>query len=134
MAEDKQNRDDSEQTTHDNVITTMETELKRAWRKDIYTNPGQSKENPVKRHGVTVYPDIFQYVGGDVTDIYEVETSESVRDEEVDQWKRYSEGTGRFHLVVPEQSLEKARTLAEQNNITVNVWHIFDDEGNVREL
>ena len=112
------NRDISDATSHDRVITEIKNVLNQK-DFDIYTNPGQEKNAGIGDN----YPDVIMTAKGTtkVRFVLEIETDASVTWEEaITQWKKYSqEINATFYLVVPQQLLSKAVTLCQQAGINV---------------
>lgn len=101
---------------HDRVVKAIKSRLnENAY--DVYINPGQEKHAHIGDN----YPDVIMTEKGNntVKFILEVEVSSSVTQEEAErQWKKYAnEINATFYLVVPENSLEKAKKLCQNNNI-----------------
>lgn len=101
-------------SVHDKVIAKI-----KAWKEGqgryVVTNPGQEKnsEGSVKRDDQTVYPDVVvrPKKGEPIDGLYEVETPDSIDEEEADQWKTYNAGKSSFYLVVPGGYVQKAKDL-----------------------
>jgi len=112
---------------HDSIINTVASALESQGF-FVKTNPNQKKDNPVERKGgYTYYPDLFVIENEKVTRVYEVETEDSITDEEAEnQWKPYSDGAADFYLVVPEKSLSKAKELVNKYNIDVKDYYTFN--------
>jgi len=79
--------------------------------------------HPEKTMGVKVtendviYPDILVVLDGKVSVSGEIETEESVDEEEASQWAKYSEYAGPLYLYVPKGYALKADMLASGANI-----------------
>ena len=104
------------QGLHDRVINELPDVLnQRAY--DIYKNPGQEKNVGIGEN----FPDIIMTLKDQSTVkfILEVETEDSVtQDEAINQWKRYAdEIDATFYIVVPVNSLSKAKELCKRNDI-----------------
>lgn len=101
---------------HDRVINEIVEHLNQI-SYDVYTNPGQQKNAGIGDN----YPDVIMTEKGTKTVkfILEVEVAESVTQEEASrQWKKYAtEINASFYIVVPLQSLGKARELCQINNV-----------------
>lgn len=101
-------------SVHDKVIAKI-----KAWKEGqeryAVTNPGQEKnvEGSVKRGDQTVYPDVVvrPKKGEPIDELYEVETPDSIDEEETGQWKKYNAGKSSFYLVVPEGYVSVAKNL-----------------------
>lgn len=101
---------------HDRVVREIVSHLNQT-RYDVYINPGQEKNAGIGDN----YPDVIMTEKGTrtVKFILEVEVTESVtQDEAIRQWKKYAtEINASFYIVVPIQSLNKAKELCQKNNI-----------------
>ena len=101
---------------HDRVVKEIVGHLNQQ-NYDIYINPGLEKNAGIGEN----YPDVIMTEKGTKTVkfILEVETSDSVtNDEALKQWKKYAtEINASFYIVVPIQSLNKAKELCQKNNI-----------------
>ncbi len=104
------------ETLHDRVVKEIVGHLNQT-KYDIYTNPGQEKNAGIGDN----YPDVIMTEKGTKTVkfILEVEVADSVTQEEADrQWKKYAtEINASFYIVVPIQSLNRAKELCQKNNI-----------------
>lgn len=113
----------AEKKNHDEIITSMESKLTKLGFL-VKINPSTSKKHGVKRGDMTFYPDLYVYeIRGEkniVTRLYEVETQNTVNDDEAkDQWEKLAAGKSNFYLVVPQDSLDIAKELAGKYNISV---------------
>ena len=120
------NRTLNEQSEHDNVINYAYSRLNKQTH-DVYINPGSHKNTSVNG----LYPDIIITAKGDkvVKFIIEVETANSINQNEVTQWRNYIKLGGIFYLLVPKDYRHKAELLCRQNNLkarfgtyTKDVW------------
>jgi hypothetical protein len=102
------------QNEHDHVIQAAYNNLDKINHR-VYTNPSQQKNTRINGQ----YPDIIITPFGDntVKFVIEVETSESVNNNEVNQWKSYSKLGGTFYLLVPYSSKALAELLCRQNGV-----------------
>lgn len=103
------------QSEHDKVIQKAYDGLDKV-NHDVYTNPGQSHNTGVDG----LYPDIIITNKGDkyVKFCIEVETADSINQNEVSQWRDYSTRIGgTFYLLVPVEYKNKAELLCRQNGI-----------------
>ena len=125
------------QSEHDKVILEV---AKREINLDEYTvgiNPGGSKKHPVRLAGREwIYPDlVVKYrTSRQLQEVHEVETSESVNQEEVNQWKDFASLRHRFILWVPLDSAARAATLLEKNelkNVGLEVYEL-DRHGKIK--
>ncbi len=115
-----------EQKEHDSMILSLEKVLVSKGL-TVRTNKGTSKNHAVTRGSdYEFYPDLYVYDGDNVTEIYEVETNESVTEKEAeDQWLPYSQGSSKFFLVVPKDKLVKAKELVSKFKIKVDNIYTF---------
>lgn len=101
---------------HDRVVNEIVNHLNQK-SYDVYTNPGQEKNAGIGDN----YPDVIMTEKGTKTVkfILEVETADTVTQEEATkQWKKYAtEINASFYIVVPIQSLNKAKELCQKNSI-----------------
>jgi hypothetical protein len=105
----------SSQSEHDKVIHAAYDELDKV-NHDVYINPGQSNKTSVAGY----YPDIIITNKGEnsVKFIIEVETSDSINQNEVSQWQNFSTKiSGTFYLLVPFDCKNIAEILCRQNGI-----------------
>jgi len=116
-----------EQNLHDTMIKLLDKTL-TAEGKKVKTNEGSTKLNGVKNEGDTevYYPDVFVVgIGTKVVEIYEVETEATVNEGSIEQWKKSSEDTAKFFLVIPKESLKTAKELVEKHKIPVKEYLVF---------
>ncbi len=122
---------DSEKNKHDEIITSVESILTKQGHL-VRTNPSTSKKNSVRRGDELLYPDLYVYEiksSNDkdvVTRLYEVETEQTVTDDEAkDQWKKFAKGTSDFYLVVPKVSVDEAKSLVKKYGIIVKDYYKY---------
>jgi len=106
----------SSQSLHDRVIqavATVQTEY------DAHCNPGQEHNVSVEIDGQDVYPDLVLCQRGTMTvaHLVEIETGESVTDNEAAQWAQYARGPGQFWLLVPSEQLATAQAICRRRGI-----------------
>lgn len=106
------------QSLHDNIIQIAFSNLDKI-NHDVYINPGEHKNTNVNG----LYPDIIITNKGErnVKFIIEVETQDSINQNEVSQWTDYSKLGGQFYLLVPKNMKDTAELLCRQNNIKARV-------------
>jgi hypothetical protein len=115
---------------HDRILLQIADGLSSSIhsRDEIRVNLNGKKDKPIKVGEHIYYPDICVLDGSShsVRAIYEVETEEDLNrgDREV-QWKAYS-GIARFYLVIPAESLAKAKEIATQYEIGVEGYWTFE--------
>ncbi len=66
--------------------------------------------------------------GKDITRLYEVETEDSVDEEEVNQWETYNNGPSGFYLVVPEGAVDEARNLVRDAELSIAGIYYYDSD------
>lgn len=112
------------QSIHDSVIQTAYNNLDKV-NHDVYINPGTIKNTQVKG----LYPDIIITNKNEknVKFIIEVETQDSINQNEVQQWTDYSNLGGQFYLLVPKNMKDTAELLCRQNNIKARIGIYYKD-------
>ena len=110
---------------HDKIINALVVMLKEKGYL-VKNNPSTQKNNKVKFDNEFVYPDVYTYNGDNiVTGIYEVETVDSINEQSVVQWKRYSKAKCKFYLVVPASALNRTKELVNNHSISVTDYLTF---------
>jgi hypothetical protein len=122
-----------EQLEHDRVIRFLQAKLKR--RHEVVTNIGDEQNAGVRSGNLMLYPDLVLNSSGRgrrIEGLIEVETNESVNHlEAMAQWAHFGRSRIPFHLYVPAGSLEMARRLCADNQVTVSeIWsyHAIGDQ------
>lgn len=115
-------RSDENWKIHDRVITRAKQRLEGGGYY-VVANPNQEK-NPrgsVKRDDRRVYPDLVIRPSKEesITRLEEVETEDSVDDDEVKQWREYNAGKSKFYLIVPEGYVSKAKALIRNEGFSI---------------
>ncbi len=116
-----------EQNLHDTMINVLKNMLVAEGKK-VKTNEGSTKLNGVKNEGDAeiYYPDVLVLgVGTNIIEIYEVETENTINENSINQWKKYSEDTAKLFLVVPKELVESAKKLAKKHKIPVKGYFSF---------
>ena len=115
---------------HDKVVRAIKGALNQK-DYDVYINPGQEKNAGIGDN----YPDVIMTEKGKntVKFILEVEVTSSVTQGEAErQWKKYAkEINATFYLVVPQEQLNKARELCQNNNLSVRFATFEEKNGNI---
>jgi hypothetical protein len=114
-----------EQLEHDRVIRLLQAKYKRKF--EVAVNPGNTQAAPVGTGVSAWYPDLVLQSserGRKLLGVVEVETSESVNQmEAMSQWAAFSRLRAPFHLYVPSSSIDTARRLCADLQITVaEMW------------
>lgn len=106
------------QALHDLVIQTAYSNLEKT-KHDVYINPNRQKNTSVNG----LYPDIIITDKGEksVKFIIEVETQDSINQNEIPHWNDFSMLGGLFYLLVPKNMKDTAELLCRQNNIKARV-------------
>lgn len=114
-----------EQLEHDRVIRLLQAKYKRKF--DVAINPGNEQTVPVTVGPSPWYPDLVLQSterGKKLLGTVEVETAESVNNlEAMSQWRTFSRLRAPFHLYVPSSSIDTAKRLCADFEITVaEMW------------
>jgi len=117
-----------EQLEHDRVIRALQVKLKRKF--DVIVNMGNESVAPVRIGKTVVFPDLVLTLprkAGSIGGVVEVETGESVNNlEAMAQWAHFARVRAPFHLYVPAGSVDMARRLCADHQITVDeIWTYF---------
>ena len=122
-----------EQLEHDRIIRLLQTRLKR--KHDIAINVGDEQAAPVKVGVGQMYPDLVLTSsdrGKRLEGVVEVETGESVNHlEAMAQWAHFGRLRVPFHLYVPAATVDIARRLVTENQVSVSeIWsyHTIGDQ------
>ena len=121
-------RHKDDQTLHDSVIQTAYNNLDKT-KHDVYINPNAQKNTSVSGQ----YPDIIITESGVKVPkfIIEVETQDSINQNEVPQWIDYSKLGGLFYLLVPKNMKDTAELLCRQNNIKARVGTYISENSKI---
>lgn len=114
-----------EQLEHDRVIRLLQAKYRRKF--EVAVNPGQERVVPVGTGPAAWYPDLVLQSaerGRRLLGVVEVETTESVNHlEAMSQWAAFSRLRAAFHLYVPASSIDTARRLCADLQISVaEIW------------
>lgn len=122
------NRHKDYQAIHDIVIQTAYNNLDKI-KHDVYINPGTSQNTNVNG----LYPDIIITNKGDknVKFVIEVETQDSINQNEIQQWIDYSKVGGQFYLLVPKSMKDTAELLCRQNNLKARVGIYYSENSKI---
>jgi hypothetical protein len=122
-----------EQLEHDRVIRLLQAKLKRKY--EVAANVGEEQAASVKIGAGQMFPDLVLTSAGKgkrLEGIVEVETAESVNHlEAIAQWAHFGRARAPFHLYVPAATVEIARRLCIENDVTVSeIWsyHTIADQ------
>jgi hypothetical protein len=114
-----------EQLEHDRVIRLLQAKYKRKF--EVAVNPGSEQNMPVGSGPSAWYPDLVLQSperGRKLQGVVEVETAESVNNlEAMSQWTAFSKLRVPFYLYIPAASVEVARRLCSDLQISVaEIW------------
>ncbi len=117
-----------EQLEHDRVIRLLQAKWRRRYQVGI--NLGSEQVASVGQTNGGLYPDLVlssNERGHRVEAVIEVETGESVNNmEALAEWVPYSRLRAAFYLYVPNGSVDNARRLVAENNISVSeIWTYY---------
>jgi hypothetical protein len=120
-----------EQLEHDRIIRLLQARSRR--RYEVAINPGAEQNAPVGTGPKAIYPDVVLYSterGRKLLGVVEVETGESVNHlEALAQWANLSRLKVPFHLYVPAATIDVARRLSSDYQISVAELWIYDNIG-----
>jgi len=123
-----------EQLEHDRVIRQLQKDLTRR-KVEVAINPGAEQNVGLGTGSRKEFPDAILFAtdkARKVLAVIEVETGESVNHlEAMAEWAHYSRLKAPFHLYVPMGSVDVARRLAADNNITLAEVFSFHQVGDV---
>jgi len=109
-------RSTDEQFLHDWVIRKIREKYSRQYS-EVHINPGDEKNRDHKGK----YPDAVMVNYGQVIQIVEVETRETINTERVPKWKELSELGIKFSLLVPKEMQSEARDICWKNGLAAKV-------------
>jgi len=109
-------RSTDEQFLHDWVIRKLREKYSRLYS-EVHVNPGDEHNY---EHGGE-YPDAVLVNYGQVVQIVEVETKETISNERVEKWKGLSELGVKLSLLVPKDMQGAARDICWKNGLTAKV-------------
>jgi hypothetical protein len=109
-------RSTDEQFLHDWVIRKVQEKYSRLYS-EVRINPGGETNFDYKGK----YPDIVLVNYGQVVQIVEVETRETITAERVAKWKEMSELGVKFTLMVPKELQAAARDICWKNGLAAKV-------------
>jgi len=123
----------SSQSEHDRVTEASAGTYSQLTQQGykVTTNPG-NQQNRFVGSPEHLFPDVIVWKPdqndpnkGQAIIIEEIETSESVNQNEVEQWRKYAAlGVSKFILIVPASYASEAHRLVQINNIRVTeIWY-----------
>jgi hypothetical protein len=109
-------RSKDEQFLHDWVLRKIKEKYSRLY-KEVHTNPGDEKNFELKGY----YPDVVFVNYGQIVLIAEVETQETINEEEVKEWRELSNLGAQLVLLVPKEMQNVARDICWKNGIASKI-------------
>jgi hypothetical protein len=120
-----------EQLEHDRIIRLLPGKYRR--RFEVGINPGSEQSSSIGTGTKAIYPDAVLYSterGRKLMGVVEVETGESINHlEAMAQWAHLARLRVPFHLYVPVGSVDVARRLSDDHQITVSEIWTYDHIG-----
>jgi ribosomal 30S subunit maturation factor RimM len=116
-------RNDISQKEHDSVIEAAYFNLDKV-NHHVYKNPDQQRNTSIiLKNNEHYYPDLIITSVYDTTVkfIIEVETKDSLNNNEVQQWQKFSQLGGTFYILVPFVSKSLTELLCRQNDIKARI-------------
>jgi len=114
---------------YDEVVGTIEGILFKEGHK-VRTNLRDSKKHGIPIGTEILYPALYVFEIQDgkrvVTKIYEVETEQTINDDEtVKRWKKLANEDSELHLVVPLEFLDKVKSLTRRHGISIKNYYVY---------
>jgi hypothetical protein len=109
-------RSKDEQFLHDWVIRKTKEKYSRLY-KEVHTNPGGERNFEIKGF----YPDVVFVNYGHIVLIAEVETQDTINEEEVSEWRELSNLGTQLVLLVPKELQNTARDICWKNGIVSKI-------------
>jgi len=109
-------RSTDEQFLHDWVIRKVHEKYSKLYS-EVHINPGEENNYDYKE----VYPDIVVENYGQVVQIIEVETAETINQDRIQKWKDLSELGVKLSLLVPKDQQNKARDICWKGGLVAKV-------------
>lgn len=103
------------QTEHDKLVAIIAKKRFSYEDRTTYTNPNGEKNYAVDSE----YPDIVAVKSESAPIMGEVETEETVSEEESEQWKRYVALDGAIYLYVPKSKVPDAKTIIKNKKVGI---------------
>ena len=108
-------RTDPSQKNHDKLVAKIAKKRFSYNDRTTHTNPNGEKNYAVD----SKYPDIVAVKSESTPLMGEVETEESVSEEESKQWESYAALDGAIYLYVPKSKVSEAKTIIENKGIGI---------------
>ena len=127
----KATRNTESQRVHDIVVKLIADHRFDVGDWKIVINPAAESNDAIEHDDGLICADIVARFGDDVVALGEVETAESVSDEEVAQWLELAHVCSRLYLFVPEGSEQVAAELIEKHGVRcagLRAYALRDDD------
>ncbi len=115
-------RSKDEQFLHDWVIRKIKEKNRRIYS-EVNINPADEQNFDINGK----YPDVVLVNHGQVVNVIEVDTKETVSEDSIEKWKALSELGSKLTLIVPKEDQNKARDLVWKNGLVAKVDIKFFD-------
>jgi hypothetical protein len=115
-------RSKDEQFLHDWVIRKIKEKNSRIYS-EVNINPAEEQNFELDGK----YPDVVLVNHGQVVNVIEVDTKETVSEDSIEKWKALSELGSKLTLIVPKEDQNKARDLVWKNGLVAKVDIKFFD-------
>jgi hypothetical protein len=115
-------RSKDEQFLHDWVIRKIKEKNSRIYS-EVNINPADEQNFDLNGK----YPDVVLVNHGQVVSVIEVDTKETVSEQNIEKWKALSELGVKLTLIVPKEDQNKARDLVWKNGLVAKVDIKFFD-------
>jgi len=117
-------RSTTNQGVHDKAVKNIARKRFDGVKYDVYTNPGSEKNASVGSETNPTYPDIVVLEKGygrrTAIAIGEIETSDSITDNEADQWREYAATKIPFYLYIPAGNAQKTTDILNKKSIKIS--------------
>lgn len=126
-------RDERSQTAHDNAVRLIANHRFRVGEWAVAVNPASETNDHVFDGETHVYPDIVARHAEEVVAIGEVETLESISEEEVTQWLKWGEICPRLYLFVPQGTEDVVAELLTRHKVRCAGLRTYElpDDGSI---
>jgi len=115
-------RSKDEQFLHDWVIRKIKEKNRRIYS-EVNINPADEQNFDINGK----YPDVVLVNHGQVVNVIEVDTKETVSEDSIEKWKALSQLGVKLTLIVPKEDQNKARDLVWKNGLVAKVDIKFFD-------
>jgi hypothetical protein len=110
-------RNAESQRVHDTAVRLIADHRFQIADWNVMTNPAAEQNDWLEHVDSRVYPDIIARHDDEVVALGEVETSESISDEEAAQWLQLGQLCSRLYLFVPQGTEHEAAKLIQKHGV-----------------